>query len=100
MLNVGLPSDGDNHCAYDNVSRLIKVSVKSSTSNNRYTGLRDRIGQTVDDVTTSYPHDQAAGLTQVLDDGTNTYLYGLGRIGEQQPGGWRYHHGDALGSVR
>jgi len=24
----------------------------------------------------------------------------LGRIGEQQPGGWTYHHGDALGSVR
>jgi len=36
----------------------------------------------------------------VLSDGTNTYLYGNGRIGELQPGGWAYHLGDALGSVR
>ncbi len=41
-----------------------------------------------------------AGLTQVLADGTNTYLYGLSRIGEKQPGGWQYHIPDALGSVR
>ena len=40
------------------------------------------------------------GLTQVLADGTNTYLYGLGRIGEEQPSGWAYHLADALGSVR
>jgi RHS repeat-associated protein len=36
----------------------------------------------------------------VLADGTNTYLYGRGRIGEQQPGGFVVHLGDALGSVR
>lgn len=34
------------------------------------------------------------------DQTTNTYLYGIGRIGEQQPMGWQYHLGDALGSVR
>jgi len=44
----------------------------------------------------------------VLADGTNTYLYGPTRIGEQQPGGpsagsgqaFAYHLPDALGSVR
>jgi hypothetical protein len=36
----------------------------------------------------------------VLADGTNSYSYGLGRIGEEQPGGWQFHLGDALGSVR
>ena len=36
----------------------------------------------------------------MLADGTNTYLYGNGRIGELQPGGFAYHLGDALGSVR
>ncbi len=51
-------------------------------------------------MTTNYVLDQAAGLTQVLSDGTNTYLYGLSRIGELQPGGFLYHLGDALGSVR
>ena len=36
----------------------------------------------------------------MLADGTNVYLYGVGRVGEQQPGGWQYHRPDALGSVR
>ena len=51
-----------------------------------YNGLGDRLSQTVNSVTTNYTLDMATGLTQVLADGTNTYLDGLGRIGEQQPG--------------
>ena len=35
----------------------------------------------------------------MLADGTNTYLYGMGRIGEQGAD-WAYHLPDALGSVR
>jgi hypothetical protein len=31
--------------------------------------------------------DLAAGLTQVLSEGTNTCLYGVARIGEEQPAG-------------
>ncbi len=58
------------------------------------------MSQTVNGVTTNYVLDLAAGLTQVLSDGTNTYLYGNGRIGELQPGGFEYHLSDALGSVR
>ncbi len=49
---------------------------------------------------THYAPDLNAGLTQVLADGTNTYLYGISRIGEQQPGGFLYHLTDALGGVR
>jgi len=33
-------------------------------------------------VTTTYTLDLAAGLTQVLADGTHTYLYGNGRIAQ------------------
>jgi len=40
-----------------------------------------------------------AGLTQVLSDGTNTYLYGNGRI-SQTNSTTEYFLGDALGSVR
>lgn len=36
----------------------------------------------------------------MLSDGTNAYFYGVGRVGEEQPGGWQYYLGDALGSVR
>ena len=35
-----------------------------------------------------------------LADGSNTYLYGVTRIGEKQTGGWPYYLGEALGSVR
>jgi len=49
---------------------------------------------------TLYSLDLAAGLTQVLSDADNAYLYGVVRIGEQEPDGWQYHLGDALGSVR
>ena len=56
--------------------------------------------QAVTGIPSNYTLDLNSSLTQVLADGTNTYLYGLERIGEQQPGGWQYHLGDALGSVR
>jgi hypothetical protein len=65
-----------------------------------YNGLGDRLQQTVNATPTTYTLDLNVGLPQVLADGTNTYLYGLGRIGEQQPGGFAYHLPDALGSVR
>ena len=50
-------------------------------------------------VTTNYTLDLAAGLTQILNDGTNTYLYGNGRIA-QAGSTTEYFLGDALGSVR
>jgi len=50
--------------------------------------LSDRLEQTVNSITTEYALDLASGLTQVLSDETNAYLYGAGRIGEEQPGGW------------
>ena len=49
--------------------------------------------------TTTYSLDLIASLTQILSDGTNTYLYGLGRIA-QTGTTTEYYLGDALGSVR
>jgi RHS repeat-associated protein len=97
-----LLDDGANTYTYDSANRLISVNnTQSSTlSTYGYDGLGNRVSQTVNGVTTSYALDLNAGLTQVLSDGANTYLYGNGRIGELQPGGFAYHLGDALGSVR
>ncbi len=67
-----------------------------------YNGLGDRLSQTLNGTTTThYVNDTAAGLTQVLSDGTDTYLYGLSRIA-QQPGtnGMQYFGVDGLDSVR
>ena len=58
------------------------------------------MSQTVDSVTTDYTLDIASGLTQVLGDGTNTYLYGLGRISQHTTTNTDYYLADALGSVR
>ena len=81
-------------------NRLTSVTNGGNASSYAYNGLGDRLSQTVNSSTTNYALDVNAGLTQVLADGTNTYLYGNGRIGELQPGGFVYHQGDALGSVR
>jgi hypothetical protein len=47
-----------------------------------YNGQGSWLRQTVDEVTTTYVNDLNAGLTQVLSDGMNQYLYGNGRIAQ------------------
>ena len=98
--NGNLLNDGTSTYTYDAANRLTSVVGGGNVSSYTYSGLGDRLSQTVNSATTNYALDLNAGLTQVLADGTNTYLYGNGRIGELQPGGFMYHLGDALGSVR
>jgi len=64
-----------------------------------YNGLGDRLQSVENGTATTYHLDLAAGLTQVLDDGQHTYLYGNGRIGYSSEDMY-YFLGDALGSVR
>jgi RHS repeat-associated protein len=99
--NGNLLHDGLDSYAYDQANRLISVVNMPPGVYFTYNGLGDRVQQTVAGQTTSYALDLARMLTQVLaDDDGNTYLYGVGRIGEEGHDGWQYHHGDALGSVR
>ena len=48
----------------------------------------------------TYTLDLAAPLSQVLSDGENIYLYGLGRIAQESAARTDYFLPDALGSVR
>jgi RHS repeat-associated protein len=100
--NGNLLSDGTNTYTYDSANRLTTVNGPSSTVNYAYNGLGDRYTQTVNNQTTTYVLDLNAGLTQVLSDNENTYLYGLGRISQQNTATLvtDYFLGDALGSVR
>ena len=98
--NGNLLSDGASTYTYDKANRLKTVIQGSTTYVSIYNGLGDRLRQTVNGTPTTYAVDLAGGLTQVLSDGTNFYLYGVDRIGEKQVGGWRYHVPDGLGSVR
>ncbi|MBN1315670.1 MAG: RHS repeat-associated core domain-containing protein, partial [Anaerolineales bacterium] len=85
---------------YDAANRLITVEQSNKTYEYAYNGFGDRLSQTVDGDVINYTLDLVSSLTQVLDDGTGVYLYGLGRIGEKQGGEWLYHLTDALGSMR
>jgi RHS repeat-associated protein len=98
--NGNLLDDGLREYAYDHANRLISVEMGADSYGFGYNGLGDRLRQTVNGAAIDHTPDLAAGLTQVLSDGDNAYLYGLTRIGEQQPEGWQYHLGDALGSSR
>ena len=98
--NGNLLNDGTNTYAYDSANRLTSMSNQSTVSSYQYNGLGDRLSQTVNGDTTNYTLDLNAGLTQVLNDGTNSYLYGNGRIAQTAGATTEYFLGDALGSVR
>jgi YD repeat-containing protein len=85
---------------YDAANRLIIVTSQSSSTSYTYDGLGNRYQQTVNGQATTYTLDLNASLTQVLSDGTNTYLYGATRIAQQNGTDTEYYLGDALNSVR
>jgi RHS repeat-associated protein len=98
--NGNLLSDGDQSYAYDHENRLKTVVDGAETYSYGYNGHDDRVRQTINGVTTSYLLDINAGLTQVLSDETNTYLYGMNRIAQYAGAQPQYYLGDALDSVR
>jgi RHS repeat-associated protein len=98
--NGNLLNDGVNAYEYDSANRLISFTNATTTVTYRYNGLGDRLQETVNGITTTFTMDLNAGLTQALSDGTNTYIYGVGRIAQMNGNGTEYFLGDALGSVR
>ena len=91
--------DGTNYL-YTPSNRLREVSQDGNTYAYQYNALGDRLQQTVNSQTTNYTLALARGLTQVLDDGMHTYLYGNMRIAQQSATSTEYFLTDALGSVR
>jgi RHS repeat-associated protein len=102
--NGNLLSDGEKNYIYDQANRLTGITADDLTWSATYNGDGARLREVTNGVPTTYTLDLNAGLVQVLaqqdPSGTTTYLYGVTRIGEQQPDGWVYHLSDALGSVR
>jgi RHS repeat-associated protein len=102
--NGNLLSDGSKDYVYDQANRLTNINANDLAWSATYNGDGARLREVTNGVPTTYTLDLNAGLVQVLARqdaaGTTTYLYGVTRIGEEQPGGWAYHLSDALGSVR
>jgi RHS repeat-associated protein len=84
-----LLSDGTTTRSYNALNRLVAHDSTSYASNGD--------GVLVSDGTTTYAQDLAAPLSQVLSDGTDTYVYGHERL---RTLGGPWYIGDALGSVR
>lgn len=97
--NGNLLTDGTSTYTYNYANMLASVNQGGVDYTYAYNGLGDRLQQMVDGVPTSYTLDINTGLTQVLADGTHTYLYGQGRI-TQDGVETEYFLGDALSSVR
>jgi RHS repeat-associated protein len=98
--NGNLLSDGVNSYTYDGANRLTGVTDGVSAVSYAYNGLGDRLQTSAAGQTTRYTLDRVSGLTQVLEDGGYTYLYGNGRVAQYGVNGGEYFLGDALGSVR
>ena len=92
--NGNLLSDGVNTYTYNYANRMTTAANGADSYSYAYNGLGARLQQTAGSVTTNYVLDLNAGLSQVLADGTNTYLYGNGRIGEYA-NSWSYYATDA-----
>jgi RHS repeat-associated protein len=95
-----IKSDGVYTYTFNHANQLVSASGAGTTVSYGYNGQGDRVSQTAGITTTTYTLDLAAGLTQVLADGTDAYLYGDGRIAQYSEAGPEYFLGDALGSVR
>jgi len=111
MLTVGAVSYGyDNNgnqttrgadtFTYDHENRLTQTVISSATSSSVYNGDGMRMSHTVGGTPTNYTWDVNAGLPVVLQDGTNTYVYGLDLISATDGAGAQtYNTGDGLGST-
>jgi RHS repeat-associated protein len=111
MLTVGAVSYGyDNNgnqttrasdtFTYDHENRLTQTVISGATSSSVYNGDGMRMSHTVSGTPTNYTWDVNAGLPVVLQDGTNTYVYGLDLISATDGAGAQtYFTYDGLGST-
>ena len=98
--NGNLLSDGGSTYTYDHTNRLTSAIQGPDNFTFTYNGLGDRLEQSHNAALSAYSLDLLNGPTQVLADGSNSYLYGRGRLAESATSGYRSHLSDALGSVR
>ncbi len=98
--NGNQASRGSDTFAYDHENRLTQSVIGGATSSSVYNGDGLRMSHTVSGQATNYTWDIAARLPVVLQDGTNTYVYGLDLISATDASGAQtYSTYDGLGST-
>jgi RHS repeat-associated protein len=98
--NGNMTSDGVYAYTYDSANRLSGVNKEGTAISYSYNGLGDRTKQTINGSEKSFVLDLNSGLTQVLAYDTETYIYGLDRLGYEKVDEDYEYLPDALGSVR
>jgi len=98
--NGNLDMRGADDFTFDHENRLTQAVIAGATSSSTYNGDGLRMSHTVTGVTTNYTWDVAAGLPVVLQDGINSYVYGLDLISAtDNAGAQTYFLYDGLGST-
>ena len=74
--NGNQTSRGSDAFAWDHENRMTSATVSSAQTTYTYNGDGLRMSRTAGGNTTNYTWDVAGGLPMLLQDGTNTYVYG------------------------
>jgi RHS repeat-associated protein len=100
--NGNTTAKGSDTFGYDQANRLKTASVSGTTSTYVYDGDGKRASATTGGNTTSYTYDANRSLPVLLQDGTRTYVWGLGSgpIYAVSGTSLEVSHADGLGSVR
>jgi RHS repeat-associated protein len=98
--NGNQTSRGSDAYVYDHENRLTQATTGGVQATHTYDGDGLRLARTVNSVTMSYTWDVSRDVPVVLQDGTNTYVYGLDLISATDGSGVQtYFHPDGLGST-
>jgi len=93
-------SRGSDTFTFDQENRMTAATIASANSTYTYNGDGVRVSKTAGGITTNYVQDVASTLPVVLQDGTDTYVYGLGLISiTDNTGVQTYRLTDGLGST-
>jgi RHS repeat-associated protein len=85
---------------FDDANRLTNLAIAGGAAYSyTYNGAGDRLTQTVGSTTTQYLLDLNGGLSQVLSDGTNLYIPGIGQTSADGSNP-QFYITDAEGSTR
>jgi RHS repeat-associated protein len=93
-------SRGSDTFTFDHENRMTAATIGGASSSYVYNGDGVRVTKTAASVTTNYVQDVASKLPMVLQDGTFTYVYGIGLISTTDGAGVQtYRLTDGLGST-
>jgi hypothetical protein len=78
---------------------MTQLTIGAATSSYTYNGAGVRMSRTTGGNTTNYVWEVARGLPVILQDGTNTFMYGLSVISTYDGSAMTYRLTDGLGST-